>query len=77
MTLTHAQERFLPLSLVAEVLGWQKKQQSEGCGDMPGPRCYLGVRWWLFSRKPLLAEAENFTLFIKNTVHFTKFNFSR
>ncbi|XP_053938603.1 P2X purinoceptor 6 isoform X3 [Cuculus canorus] len=28
-------------------------------------------------RKPLLAEAENFTLFIKNTVHFTKFNFSR
>ncbi|NXI55081.1 P2RX6 protein, partial [Chloroceryle aenea] len=31
----------------------------------------------LFSRKPLLAEAENFTLFIKNTVHFTKFNFSK
>uniref|UniRef100_A0A8C6NDZ7 P2X purinoceptor n=1 Tax=Melopsittacus undulatus TaxID=13146 RepID=A0A8C6NDZ7_MELUD len=29
------------------------------------------------SRKPLLAEAENFTLFIRNTVHFTKFNFSR
>ncbi|NWR53514.1 P2RX6 protein, partial [Regulus satrapa] len=29
------------------------------------------------SRKPLLAEAENFTLFIKNTVHFTKFNFSK
>uniref|UniRef100_U3JWK8 Uncharacterized protein n=1 Tax=Ficedula albicollis TaxID=59894 RepID=U3JWK8_FICAL len=28
-------------------------------------------------RKPLLAEAENFTVFIKNTVHFTKFNFSR
>ncbi|XP_051630124.1 P2X purinoceptor 6-like isoform X3 [Manacus candei] len=28
-------------------------------------------------RKPLLAEAENFTLFIKNTVHFTKFNFSK
>ncbi|NXW93849.1 P2RX6 protein, partial [Alopecoenas beccarii] len=27
--------------------------------------------------KPLLAEAENFTLFIKNTVHFTKFNFSK
>uniref|UniRef100_A0A803VKY1 P2X purinoceptor n=1 Tax=Ficedula albicollis TaxID=59894 RepID=A0A803VKY1_FICAL len=27
--------------------------------------------------KPLLAEAENFTVFIKNTVHFTKFNFSR
>ncbi|NWH20822.1 P2RX6 protein, partial [Grus americana] len=35
------------------------------------------IRWWLFSRKPLLAEAENFTLFIKNTVHFTKFNFSK
>ncbi|NXI41221.1 P2RX6 protein, partial [Galbula dea] len=32
---------------------------------------------WLFSRTPLLAEAENFTLFIKNTVHFTKFNFSK
>ncbi|NXB79833.1 P2RX6 protein, partial [Donacobius atricapilla] len=30
-----------------------------------------------FSRKSLLAEAENFTLFIKNTVHFTKFNFSK
>ncbi|XP_010014763.1 PREDICTED: P2X purinoceptor 6, partial [Nestor notabilis] len=29
------------------------------------------------SRKPLLAEAENVTLFIRNTVHFTKFNFSR
>ncbi|KAM7034424.1 P2X purinoceptor 6 isoform 3-T3 [Acridotheres tristis] len=28
-------------------------------------------------RKPLLAEAENFTIFIKNTVHFTKFNFSK
>ncbi|XP_053135104.1 P2X purinoceptor 6 isoform X2 [Hemicordylus capensis] len=28
-------------------------------------------------RKPLLGEAENFTLFIKNAVHFTKFNFSR
>ncbi|KAM8797546.1 P2X purinoceptor 6 [Eudromia elegans] len=28
-------------------------------------------------RKPLLAEAENFTLFIKNTVNFTKFNFSK
>ncbi|XP_054029238.1 P2X purinoceptor 6 [Dryobates pubescens] len=28
-------------------------------------------------RKPLLAEAENFTLFIRNTVHFTKFSFSR
>ncbi|XP_061865966.1 P2X purinoceptor 6 isoform X8 [Colius striatus] len=28
-------------------------------------------------RKPLLAEAANFTLFIKNTVHFTKFNFSK
>ncbi|KAL8180584.1 UNVERIFIED_CONTAM: hypothetical protein K2H54_029131 [Gekko kuhli] len=28
-------------------------------------------------RKPLLAEAENFTLFIKNSVNFTKFNFSR
>ncbi|XP_065502209.1 P2X purinoceptor 6 isoform X2 [Caloenas nicobarica] len=28
-------------------------------------------------RKPLLAEAENFTLFIKNTVHFTQFNFSK
>ncbi|KFW65066.1 P2X purinoceptor 6, partial [Pygoscelis adeliae] len=28
-------------------------------------------------RKPLLAEAENFTLFIKNTIHFTKFNFSK
>ncbi|KAM6297896.1 LOW QUALITY PROTEIN: P2X purinoceptor 6 [Aegotheles albertisi] len=28
-------------------------------------------------RTPLLAEAENFTLFIKNTVHFTKFNFSK
>ncbi|XP_071619061.1 P2X purinoceptor 6 isoform X2 [Heliangelus exortis] len=28
-------------------------------------------------RKPLLDEAENFTLFIKNTVHFTKFNFSK
>ncbi|XP_062999909.1 P2X purinoceptor 6 [Elgaria multicarinata webbii] len=28
-------------------------------------------------RKPLLAAAENFTLFIKNTVNFTKFNFSR
>ncbi|NXJ95098.1 P2RX6 protein, partial [Corythaixoides concolor] len=36
-----------------------------------------GLRWWLFSRKPLLAEAKNFTLFIKNTVHFTKFNFSK
>uniref|UniRef100_F6SNM7 Purinergic receptor P2X 6 n=1 Tax=Ornithorhynchus anatinus TaxID=9258 RepID=F6SNM7_ORNAN len=29
------------------------------------------------SRSPLLAEAENFTLFIKNTVTFTKFNFSK
>ncbi|NWU93735.1 P2RX6 protein, partial [Upupa epops] len=28
-------------------------------------------------RKPLLPEAENFTLFIKNTIHFTKFNVSR
>ncbi|NXM84369.1 P2RX6 protein, partial [Oenanthe oenanthe] len=28
-------------------------------------------------RKPLLAEAENFTVFIKNTVHFTKFNVSK
>ncbi|XP_054852386.1 P2X purinoceptor 6 [Eublepharis macularius] len=28
-------------------------------------------------RKPLLAEAENFTLFIKNSVNFTKYNFSR
>ncbi|XP_067162855.1 P2X purinoceptor 6 isoform X2 [Apteryx mantelli] len=28
-------------------------------------------------RKPLLAEAENFTLFIKNNVNFTKFNFSK
>ncbi|XP_063207580.1 P2X purinoceptor 6 [Chroicocephalus ridibundus] len=28
-------------------------------------------------RKPLLAEAENSTLFIKSTVHFTKFNFSK
>ncbi|KAH0625484.1 hypothetical protein JD844_015016 [Phrynosoma platyrhinos] len=28
-------------------------------------------------RKPRLAEAENFTLFIKNTVNFSKFNFSR
>uniref|UniRef100_A0A8D2PZR9 P2X purinoceptor n=1 Tax=Varanus komodoensis TaxID=61221 RepID=A0A8D2PZR9_VARKO len=28
-------------------------------------------------RKPVLAAAENFTLFIKNTVNFTKFNFSR
>ncbi|NXX43825.1 P2RX6 protein, partial [Tricholaema leucomelas] len=27
--------------------------------------------------KPLLAEAENFTLFIKATVHFTKFSFSK
>uniref|UniRef100_A0A669PBR6 Purinergic receptor P2X 6 n=1 Tax=Phasianus colchicus TaxID=9054 RepID=A0A669PBR6_PHACC len=27
--------------------------------------------------RPLLAEAENFTLFIKNTVNFTKFNFSK
>lgn len=28
-------------------------------------------------RKPLLAQAKNFTLFIKNTVTFSKFNFSR
>ncbi|XP_063126361.1 P2X purinoceptor 6 isoform X4 [Rattus norvegicus] len=28
-------------------------------------------------RKPLLAQAKNFTLFIKNTVTFNKFNFSR
>lgn len=28
-------------------------------------------------RKPLLLQAENFTLFIKNTVTFSKFNFSR
>ncbi|XP_077164030.1 P2X purinoceptor 6 isoform X2 [Paroedura picta] len=28
-------------------------------------------------QKPLLAEAENFTLFIKNSINFTKFNFSR
>ncbi|XP_006894672.1 PREDICTED: P2X purinoceptor 6 [Elephantulus edwardii] len=28
-------------------------------------------------RKPLLAQAENFTLFIKNTVTFSKFNFSK
>ncbi|NWW48825.1 P2RX6 protein, partial [Pedionomus torquatus] len=28
-------------------------------------------------RQPLLAEVENSTLFIKNTVHFTKFNFSK
>ncbi|KAJ7426147.1 purinergic receptor P2X 6 [Willisornis vidua] len=28
-------------------------------------------------RKSLLAETENFTLFIKNTVHFTKFNISK
>ncbi|XP_041423880.1 P2X purinoceptor 6-like isoform X2 [Xenopus laevis] len=28
-------------------------------------------------RKPRLNEAENFTLFIKNVVHFSKFNFSR
>ncbi|NXT60510.1 P2RX6 protein, partial [Chaetops frenatus] len=35
---------------------------------------FVGV---FFCRKPLLAEAENFTLFIKNTVHFTKFNFSK
>ncbi|NWZ24802.1 P2RX6 protein, partial [Asarcornis scutulata] len=35
------------------------------------------IHWRLFSRKPLLAEAENFTLFIKNTVNFTKFNFSK
>ncbi|XP_063313033.1 P2X purinoceptor 6 isoform X2 [Pelobates fuscus] len=27
--------------------------------------------------KPLLNEAENFTLFIKHAIHFTKFNFSR
>ncbi|XP_006875903.1 PREDICTED: P2X purinoceptor 6 [Chrysochloris asiatica] len=29
------------------------------------------------SGKPLLAQAENFTLFIKNTVTFSKFNFSK
>lgn len=28
-------------------------------------------------RKPLLIQAENFTLFIKNTVTFSKFNFSK
>ncbi|KAE8635403.1 hypothetical protein XENTR_v10002610 [Xenopus tropicalis] len=28
-------------------------------------------------RKPRLNEAENFTLFIKNVIHFSKFNFSR
>lgn len=28
-------------------------------------------------RRPLLAQAENFTLFIKNTVTFRKFNFSK
>ncbi|XP_029778054.1 P2X purinoceptor 6 isoform X1 [Suricata suricatta] len=28
-------------------------------------------------RKPLLVQAENFTLFIKNTVTFSKFNFSK
>ena len=28
-------------------------------------------------RKPLRLQAENFTLFIKNTVTFSKFNFSK
>ncbi|XP_053555721.1 P2X purinoceptor 6-like [Bombina bombina] len=31
----------------------------------------------LLHRKPLLSEAEHFTLFIKNTICFSKFNFSR
>ncbi|XP_042297393.1 P2X purinoceptor 6 [Sceloporus undulatus] len=31
----------------------------------------------ILPRKPRLAEAENFTLFIKNTVNFSRFNFSR
>lgn len=28
-------------------------------------------------RKPLLVQAQNFTLFIKNAVTFSKFNFSK
>ncbi|NWR80909.1 P2RX6 protein, partial [Centropus unirufus] len=54
-----------------EIYGWCPR------GDSPWLLCAIGVHWWLFSRKPLLAQAENLTLFIKNTVHFTKFNFSR
>ncbi|NWW56235.1 P2RX6 protein, partial [Ifrita kowaldi] len=53
-----------------EIYGW--------CPEMgPWPLCKTRLHWWLFSRKLLLAEAENFTLFIKNTIHFTKFNFSK
>lgn len=37
----------------------------------PPPPCPLP------HRKPLLVQAENFTLFIKNTVTFSKFNFSK
>ncbi|NWT79775.1 P2RX6 protein, partial [Lanius ludovicianus] len=43
----------------------------------PWPPCKTSLHWWLFSRKLLLAETENFTIFVKNTVYFTKFNFSK
>ena len=40
---------------------------TEPASHIPPPPC----------RKPLLLQAENFTLFIKNTVTFSKFNFSK
>ena len=40
---------------------------AEPASHMPPPPC----------RKPLLLQAENFTLFIKKTVTFSKFNFSK
>uniref|UniRef100_A0A2K6A689 P2X purinoceptor n=1 Tax=Mandrillus leucophaeus TaxID=9568 RepID=A0A2K6A689_MANLE len=39
----------------------------------PGRGCHLPST----CRRPLLAQAQNFTLFIKNTVTFSKFNFSK
>ncbi|NXV06796.1 P2RX6 protein, partial [Cettia cetti] len=58
-----------------EIYGWCPVEN----GTLP--RALANVQYltllMFFSRKSLMAEAENFTLFIKNTIHFTKFNFSK
>ncbi|XP_007953654.2 P2X purinoceptor 6 [Orycteropus afer afer] len=53
------------------------------CVTFNGTHSTCEVRGWcpvensVMPAKPLLAQAENFTLFIKNTVTFSKFNFSK
>lgn len=67
---------------------WQRLQGTQGaCRMEPQPRPGGGMeRAWaslltgcpgLVFRKPLLGEAEDFTVYIKNFIRFPKFNFSK